>query len=632
MNKHIPVKIKKNKKAPMNDLLIPIILTLAVIPFILYLKKYDSGLEQYNWYSSKGEISDFYAYYRSKVFAILSFCSGIILLFRLGLYKDKIRDLRIFCGLLLFCMGVTISTAFSVNFDFSVKGTYYSFETLFVLYGYIIMCIYSYQMIQSKKDIQVLLNIMTVVVLFVIAWGVLEIYGISPMEQEWFQKLIISKENSTTIGKLINIFKNTVVVTFFNPDYTGEYLSMLVPVFLIMIFVHEKRLLKLFYTAITIALLILLWFTHYRGGIISLGATALILLPIFVKRMKKVYIIIISILALIMVGDVAFNFGVVSKIKDKQQNYSMNSIQIQEDGIHLESVKNTSIIITIENNEMKISEETGKDITHQYNEKLENLNIDGFENVTLQVLLDKYKANIIIEFDNTYWEFKYDEDKGYAYINDVLKEDTILTPKVFGNSQYDYLGSGRFYIWSRIIPMLNDYIVKGSGPNTFFVVFPQNDYVGKYHTYLTNAIIVDKAHNNYLMMWIQYGLLALIGYLVFYVNYFVKNYRFFYKNGLKNSDARIGFAFFAGTIVYMINGLFIDSSIFVSPVFWIMLGISMAELCMADGNETFYRNTLRISGVNDEKRNSKEKISITTCRNTCSRADTIKLCICRRDK
>lgn len=592
MKQNKPINTKNNKRVPMNDLLIPIILTLAIIPFILYLKKYDSGLEKYNWYSSNGEISDFYAYYRSKIFVILSFASGTVLLFRLGLFKEKIRDLKIFYGLLLFGLGATISTVFSVNLDFSVKGTYYSFETLFVLYGYIIMCIYTYQMIQSKEDVQTIIKIMTVVVLFVIVWGGLEIYGISPMEQEWFQKLIISKENSNLIGKLINTFKNTVVVTFFNPDYTGEYLSMLIPVFFIMIWVHEKRYVRIFYAGITIALLQLLWFTHYRGGIISLGATALIVLPIFVKRMKKVHIIVISILGIAMVGDVAFNLGFVSKIKDEQQDYSMESIRIQDNGIYLKSIKNTSILIAIEKDELKITDEAGVDITNLYNEQMQGMNVDGFKDVALQIHLDKRETSIILQFDNNEWFFKYDKNKGYTYINDAQKEDVILTPKVFGNPQYDYLGAGRFYIWSRIIPMLNNYIVKGSGPNTFFVVFPQNDYVGKYHTYLTTGIIVDKAHNNYFMMWIQYGLLALIGYLVFYVIYFIKNYKFFYINGLKNYNSAIGFGFFAGTIIYMINGFFIDSSIFVSPVFWIMLGISMTQVCIADGNEMFYRINL----------------------------------------
>ena len=43
----------------------------------------------------------------------------------------------------------------------------------------------------------------------------------------------------------------------------------------------------------------------------------------------------------------------------------------------------------------------------------------------------------------------------------------------------EYLGSGRLYIWSRILPMLKHDILKGSGPVTFAEVFPQNDYAGK---------------------------------------------------------------------------------------------------------------------------------------------------------
>ena len=60
----------------------------------------------------------------------------------------------------------------------------------------------------------------------------------------------------------------------------------------------------------------------------------------------------------------------------------------------------------------------------------------------------------------------------------------------------EYLGSGRLYIWSRILPMLKHDILKGSGPDTFAEVFPQNDYAGKMiYAESTVDLVLKLIHN-----------------------------------------------------------------------------------------------------------------------------------------
>lgn len=60
----------------------------------------------------------------------------------------------------------------------------------------------------------------------------------------------------------------------------------------------------------------------------------------------------------------------------------------------------------------------------------------------------------------------------------------------------------------------------GSDPDTFAEVFPQNDYVGKMIYAESTARIMERAHNDFLMCWVQTGFLSLLALVVFYVLFF----------------------------------------------------------------------------------------------------------------
>ena len=80
-------KAKKEKKQYFNDLLLPIIFTLCVLPFTVRLKEYDYGYGDYAWHSEYSVLQDLYTYYRMWFFLIIVAFATIVLLFRMALYK-----------------------------------------------------------------------------------------------------------------------------------------------------------------------------------------------------------------------------------------------------------------------------------------------------------------------------------------------------------------------------------------------------------------------------------------------------------------------------------------------------------------------------------------------------------------
>ena len=115
------------------DLLIPIMIILVVLPMAVRLAVYSCGYSGYEWYSSDDVLADFYCYYKSYLFDIIGILSAIILIFRLTLYREKTKNLRIFLPLAVYTIFVLLSTFCSINTEASLKGNFESFESVIVL-------------------------------------------------------------------------------------------------------------------------------------------------------------------------------------------------------------------------------------------------------------------------------------------------------------------------------------------------------------------------------------------------------------------------------------------------------------------------------------------------------------------
>ena len=155
------------------------------------------------------------------------------------------------------------------------------------------------------------------------------------------------------------------------------------------------------------------------------------------------------------------------------------------------------------------------------------------------------------------------------------KLDTLEKIPATGFKEHQHFGDKRGYIWSRTIPLLGQYVIAGSGPNTFTLVFPNNDYVGKTNMNY-DGVAVTKPHNMYLQTWVQTGLISLLAFLTCFVVYFVKSCRLYWKRKLETTQEKIGFALMVALLGYMVTGIANDSTVTVAPAFWGLLGLAMA--------------------------------------------------------
>ena len=126
----------------------------------------------------------------------------------------------------------------------------------------------------------------------------------------------------------------------------------------------------------------------------------------------------------------------------------------------------------------------------------------------------------------------------------------------------DSFGTYRIFLWKRTLPLIKDYPLLGSGPDTFALRFMPvyNDDVAA----LGPLTINDTAANIYLTMIINIGIIGTLIYIAFL------GFNIYY--GIKKvSDYSI--TLLSSIICYMIGSFFNLSVVVISPLFWTLLGI-----------------------------------------------------------
>ncbi len=126
----------------------------------------------------------------------------------------------------------------------------------------------------------------------------------------------------------------------------------------------------------------------------------------------------------------------------------------------------------------------------------------------------------------------------------------------------DNFGTYRIFLWKRTIPLIKDYPIFGSGPDTFALRFMPlySDDITK----IGPLTINDTAANIYLTMLVNLGIVGTISYVVFLIKQLI--------TGIKNIN-QYSCILLISVFCYMVQSFFNLSVVIVSPVFWMLMGI-----------------------------------------------------------
>jgi len=195
------------------------------------------------------------------------------------------------------------------------------------------------------------------------------------------------------------------------------------------------------------------------------------------------------------------------------------------------------------------------------------------------------RSNTDLDKINTYHEVRI---RGILYNFDITDKVTLVNhvglpmyPEKatrMGFKGMEKLGSGRGFITASTIPLILRSPIIGYGPDSFLLVFNQDDIYTKMYVYGSPSELVDKPHNLYLLFAINFGLVGLIAFLFIFVYLLVKAKKRYKERSL--SKEALFVASTAAVVAYMAGGLFNDSTSSVSPIFWVLLGVALSKIAI----------------------------------------------------
>lgn len=520
------------------------IIILSVYPYIIARRVYNSHFAEYVWSSSARTAQDYFLIDKAVFFMIwTSIFLGIVFLCRKK--RQRKMNFEVFYGLFIYMALVVLSTSLSVNKRLSLQGANEQFESMEILLSYGCCCLLCYIFfIDSGKNIL----FYRVAALTTIVMGIAGIVQFCEIHEK-------------------------VYLTLYNSNYVGMMMSLLFPLnYMRLCALGKKTGEKWLYRLALIAGIILLFLCGSKtAGVVVIWGVILFVLMNFGKKSWILFLLCSMIAGVLILGyqaagivrtpnygiaDVRTNPNAVTFIRgDEQIDFQFE--MPEEDSFYFQLTDGQGNPISYEKN----IEET------RYIPQDERYSDYQFTIVDYE---DFY--GFMVTVDGRDWYFAKNDEGSYCYVNGYERLDVYQLAATQGFRGREGFATNRGYIWSRTIPLLTKYLLTGSGPDTFALVFPQND-VGKYLTTdIPYKMIITKPHSLYLQIAVQTGILSLFAFLYFIVG--VLRHLCLRQNGEgKLSIENTGF--FVAILSYLLVGLFNDSNLCTAPLFWVIVGMAL---------------------------------------------------------
>lgn len=574
-------------------MLLPVILSMSVLPFITKLKEYSTNLSRFPWFSNQDMQVDFFLLYKQGFFSIITLVMATVIIYRFFTNRKTLYFSNILVPLIIYALFALVSSVLSEQRSYSFSGIYEHFETIFVLLGYCLLVYYTIMYVKTENDYEIIINCFVISIILMGALALTQYMGKDFFASKLGLRMILTDKYYNNLDLINFTFEsNRVYLTLHNPNYVGSYVALTTPFLLTLAIMIRKNFWRLpLYILALLGTIIALIGSKSKTGLIALLITGILALILLFRYIAKYFYfsipIILSIISIVLLYNKANDniiYNQLSKALDlKKMEVSLQDIKTLDD----------EIVITYSNNDMHVkffSEDTyvGFDIRDGVNNQIPfEMLTDGYYGYAIRderfpgfkLGLTEYdeKLAFFINIDGFNWFFTNNVGDGsYYHINPNGRIDKIITAPSRLFTGYERYASGRGYIWSRTIPLLKEHLVIGSGVDTFLLEFPMQDYVNR-HNYGFYDQVISKPHNQYLQTGVQTGVISLLAYLTFYGIYFVESFRIYIKGRYKSIYTQIGVAIFLSTFSYMVVGIANDSILTVAPIFWAMMGLGIAS-------------------------------------------------------
>lgn len=610
--------LKKFCKEKSITFFFPIALVLTIVPLIVRMRISEPDEDTLKLYGSSAN-SDLFT--QNKEICLI-FLSAIILIIAITCFKkfyekkDKLINIMIICSLIF--LGFTfLSTLFSKYKHVAFWGIYDRSEGFITIACYILLFIYSIYTFKKTEEFKFILIPILILVYINGFLGLFQFFGSDLIKTSLGGLIAIPSSYNIDPSKLSLAYESgTIYGTLYHYNYVGSFTALVLPILFGACVIEDDIFLKLLSMGGSLVGLWLLFGSTSRAGIIGFGAIIVFACIFFGKLLLKKKKALLITLACLGVFAVGLNFATSGKIFrripslvadglslfkdnsdfDYRQHIPVQNIQHIDNNVVL-TLPSDTLTISYENNDyvFRNSKNEVIDYKSEFNSKIKAYDYTttdaNFSNISFRSGKIKSKTKndglmLILNGSNEFMFITRDDNSMHLVDPKTLEEIDLDFPKTIGFNGKEKLASSRGYIWSRSIPLLKDTLILGSGPDTFSFDFPQHDLLGKFYAYGTTNMIISKAHNLFLQIGLNNGVVALIAFVILIMVYIIDSFKLYALKNKYDEKQILGSILALSVIGYLFTGIFNDSVICVAPIFWIILGVGAAVNFINKKSET----------------------------------------------
>jgi len=592
--------IKKDRVIDNNwYLLLPLMLLLAVVPLIVYMKVVPLTGASLKFWSGQKENMDFFSYYKMVWILISSTLAVVALAFTVMFYGfDRIRRSYYYIPIAVYAFFVILSTIFSQYTDISLTGFVDRYEGMYVLLAYMAVLFVTMNLVNKEQHIKVLLGALFTGAIMIGLIGAFQYLGYDLFKSTFGKSLILPNAYQELAATLqFQFTKHMIYATLYHTDYVGSYMAMLFPLTFTLFVLTKRSWLKGFFAALTLLMAVNWLGCNSRAGMFG-GVLALVILMIMINKYVlknwKLFLGGLVILGLLVFGLNTMSKGYLgsrigslitdaSKITgstgegDSKANSFLQGLDIY--GNQATLVTSTEILkFSVNGDQITFSDKDDHPIGMKLDQSTGSINLQDNRYKDYELMLGKAKDRKALQIKKSNLKLSFIlTNSEIGLLNNKGQLVNLQPVEKWGFEGKELLGSSRGYIWSRSIPLLNHTLFVGTGPDTFAAYFPQNDFIGKFYAYNGDMWqLVDKPHDLYLQVGLNTGIISLLALLALFIAYFVRSAKLYIKNDYSDFVSRAGVAIFVAVCGYLGAAFFNDSLVSVAPVFWILLGLGIS--------------------------------------------------------
>ncbi len=352
--------------------------------------------------------------------------------------------------------------------------------------------------------------------------GAFQFFKMDFFKTEFGKMLMLGKYYATMSSNLnFTMPEGTSYTTLYNPNYVGSFVAVTLPLVFYMIRQATNNIWRAIYGVIGISLVISLIGSKSTAGLVAVVIVVLIyavLLASKIKANKAVKIgVPIALVVVILVGlSLPFTQRQVNKIKtlfteDPNPNH-FKSVVVDGKDVIITTDTDQSFTISPKDDLIEVRDEEGNVLKGW----------EASDHYIVRFPMSSSKNYIMLNFKNHFVDCVYYNQGDYFSIIrfdyfpqfgefTVLKRvlSSFQHPEVIRLITNEQVLSNRGYIWNRAVPRIISKPILGYGADVFAIVFPQVDLLDKRNAMGDHHIIIDKVHNTYFQLLINFGLIGL---------------------------------------------------------------------------------------------------------------------------